>query len=73
MSGSHLDSSYGILFQLTGIAMNLAWGISFYPQLIMNFLRRSTTGMSVAFQWYNLISFTAYLYYTIRKNQEDGS
>ena len=58
---------YGLLYDLSGYWMVWAWGISFYPQFIMNFMRGATEGMSVAFQWYNIIGFSLLLYYTTIK------
>lgn len=53
-----------IAFNLTGYGYVIAWGISFYPQLILNWRRKSTAGMSIGFQWYNVLGFLLYLIYT---------
>lgn len=37
-----------------------AWSISFYPQTIHNFRRKSVIGLSFDYQLYNIIGFTAY-------------
>lgn len=55
---------YPYLFDFTGYGYVLAWSISFYPQLILNWRRKSTAGMSIGFQWYNLLGFMLYLVYT---------
>merc|ERR1719181_704770 len=56
--------AYQLLFDATGYGYVLAWSISFYPQLILNWQRKSTSGMSIGFQWYNLLGFFLYLIYT---------
>lgn len=53
-------AGYGILF---------CWSISFYPQLIQNWQRKSTAGMSVGSVWYNFLGFTLYLVYAIVTGQ----
>ena len=37
-----------------------AWSISFYPQVILNFYRRSVVGLNFDFLAYNIIGFTFY-------------
>jgi len=56
--------AYNLLYNMTGYGYVLAWGISFYPQLMLNWRRKSTAGMSIGFLWYNLLGFTLYLVYT---------
>lgn len=41
-----------------------AWSVSFYPQVILNFRRKSVTGLSLEFQAYNVTGFTFYTIYT---------
>ncbi|OAA45149.1 cystinosin [Beauveria brongniartii RCEF 3172] len=36
------------------------WSLSFYPQALLNFQRRSTTGTTVDFPWLNVLGFSAY-------------
>ncbi|KAF1730856.1 Cystinosin [Beauveria bassiana] len=36
------------------------WSLSFYPQALLNFRRRSTTGTTVDFPWLNVLGFSAY-------------
>jgi cystinosin len=64
--GQDLQSAgvYRFLFDATGYGYVLAWSISFYPQLILNWRRKSTQGMSIGFQWYNILGFFLYLVYT---------
>lgn len=42
-----------------------AWSISFYPQVILNFKRKSVVGLNFDFLAYNLLGFTAYGLYNI--------
>lgn len=39
------------------------WSLSFYPQFILNCRRRNTEGLSVDFQWLNLLGFSCYAFY----------
>lgn len=43
----------------------LAWSISFYPQIILNYRRKSVTGLSFEYQAYNITGFTFYTVYSI--------
>jgi len=61
VDGAGLDK---FLYNFSGYGYVLAWGISFYPQLLLNWRRKSTTGMSIGFLWYNLLGFGLYLVYT---------
>lgn len=63
------DAWGSIAYNVTGNVMFLAWSVSFYPQLFLNFRRGSTLGMSVAFQWYNLVGFGLYAVYTFYQAQ----
>jgi cystinosin len=56
--------AYQLIYNLVGYGYVLAWGISFYPQLLLNYQRKSTAGMSIGFLWYNLFGFALYLVYT---------
>ncbi|CAG8439048.1 15053_t:CDS:2 [Cetraspora pellucida] len=43
----------------------LAWSISFYPQAILNWRRKSVQGLSLDFLWYNIYGFTCYSAFNI--------
>ncbi|ORZ41522.1 PQ loop repeat-domain-containing protein [Catenaria anguillulae PL171] len=43
----------------------LAWSISFWPQVILNFRRKSVEGLSLDFLAYNVIGFSCYAAYTL--------
>ncbi|KAM3066612.1 hypothetical protein ACMFMG_002325 [Clarireedia jacksonii] len=45
---------------LFGWIYALCWSISFYPQPILNFQRKSTTGTTIDFPFVNLLGFAAY-------------
>jgi len=43
----------------------LAWSVSFYPQVLSNFKRRSTTGLSPDFCVLNVLGFACYTAYNV--------
>ncbi|KAI6646284.1 Cystinosin-like [Oopsacas minuta] len=49
-----------ILSMVIGWCYFLAWSISFYPQVILNFYRRSVVGLNFDFLAYNILGFTFY-------------
>ncbi len=53
-------SFLAIISYLCGWIYTLCWSLSFYPQPILNFRRRSTTGTTVDFPTINLLGFIAY-------------
>ncbi|KAH6636788.1 hypothetical protein F5144DRAFT_195164 [Chaetomium tenue] len=44
-----------------GVIYFVAWSVSFYPQSILNFRRKSTSGTTVDFPLINCLGFAAYL------------
>jgi cystinosin len=50
-----------ILSGAFGWIYTLSWSLSFYPQPILNFRRRSTSGTTIDFPAINLLGFAAYL------------
>ncbi|KAI8902682.1 PQ loop repeat-domain-containing protein, partial [Globomyces pollinis-pini] len=42
-----------------------AWSLSFYPQIILNFNRKSVSGLSVDFVYLNFIGFLCYTIYNL--------
>ncbi|KAL2119522.1 hypothetical protein VTJ04DRAFT_6483 [Mycothermus thermophilus] len=48
---------------LFGVGYFLAWSLSFYPQSIHNFKRKSTSGTTVDFPLINSLGFAAYFVY----------
>jgi cystinosin len=64
---------------IIGYIYFLCWSVSFYPQVIMNHTRKSTSGLSADFSILNVFGFACYSIYTtsfyfsatIRKEYED--
>jgi len=54
---------WSVASQVLGWSYFLAWSASFYPQAILNYRRKSVTGLSVDFLWLNLSGFTFYALY----------
>mmetsp|Transcript_1026 Transcript_1026/g.1659 ORF Transcript_1026/g.1659 Transcript_1026/m.1659 type:complete len:300 (-) Transcript_1026:127-1026(-) len=48
---------------VNGWLYTTAWSISFYPQLILNYNRRSTEGLSYNFVWLNFLGFSCLTIY----------
>lgn len=53
-------SGYDIISDIMGWAYFAAWSISFYPQVWMNFTRKSVTGVSIDYLWLNVAGFACY-------------
>nr|CAG8498986.1 12278_t:CDS:2 [Entrophospora candida] len=49
-----------IVSSIIGWTYFLAWSISFYPQAILNWKRKSVQGLSIDFLWYNFYGFMCY-------------
>ncbi|KAL1917645.1 uncharacterized protein VTP21DRAFT_4038 [Calcarisporiella thermophila] len=58
-----MATAWEIISQVIGWIYFLAWTISFYPQLILNFRRKSVSGLSLDFLWLNLWGFSFYTVY----------
>ena len=43
----------------------IMWSVSFYPQCLLNRQRRTCTGLSIDFCWYNFIGFICYTTYNV--------
>ncbi|KAK6013754.1 PQ loop repeat protein [Ostertagia ostertagi] len=43
----------------------VAWSLSFYPQIFLNFRRKSVTGLNFDFLLLNIIGFSAYSLYNL--------
>uniref|UniRef100_A0A0R3RLX3 Cystinosin homolog n=1 Tax=Elaeophora elaphi TaxID=1147741 RepID=A0A0R3RLX3_9BILA len=50
---------------LTGWIYFFAWSISFYPQIILNFTRKSVVGLNFDFLLLNIIGFICYAVYNV--------
>ncbi|KAI0875554.1 PQ loop repeat-domain-containing protein [Hypoxylon argillaceum] len=49
---------------LFGWVYTISWSLSFYPQAILNFKRKSTHGTTIDFPFLNVLGFASYLVYT---------
>src|SRR5271156_5255958 len=67
------SASLDAFSQFLGWSYFLAWSISFWPQTILNFKRRSVQGLSLDFTLYNLTGFTLYTIYCVSKYILDRS
>ena len=54
-----------ILSHVLGWIYTASWSLSFYPQLLLNIRRRSTSGTTPAFPILNTLGFTAYTLSTL--------
>ncbi|XP_054802175.1 cystinosin homolog [Prosopis cineraria] len=52
-----------VTYQLLGWSAFTCWSISFYPQVILNFRRKSVVGLNFDFALLNLIKHSSYLIY----------
>ena len=57
------SSSLGDISAIMGWTYFSAWSISFYPQLYTNYKRKSVVGLSMDFQFLNLLGFACYAIY----------
>ncbi|VDK83792.1 unnamed protein product [Litomosoides sigmodontis] len=55
--------SIGVI--VTGWIYFVAWSISFYPQIILNFVRKSVVGLNFDFLLLNIVGFTCYSSYNV--------
>jgi cystinosin len=53
-------SFLSILSAISGWVYTLCWSLSFYPQPLLNFRRKSTTGATIDFPTINTLGFLAY-------------
>jgi len=71
MLGDSLRSDeLDVFSQFIGWVYFAAWSISFWPQAILNYQRKSVTGLSLDYQVYNITGFLFYTTYTITKYVE---
>ncbi|XP_077980966.1 cystinosin-like [Glandiceps talaboti] len=54
-----------IVIAVVGWMYFVAWSVSFYPQVVLNFRRKSVVGLNFDFLSYNLTGFIAYGMYNI--------
>ena len=56
---------YRLVSSIIGYTYFCAWSISFWPQVILNFKRKSTSGLSNEFSVLNVVGFACYATYTL--------
>lgn len=54
-----------LLSAFCGITYFIAWSASFYPQVILNYKRKSVIGLSFDYLDYNILGFTCYSIYNL--------
>ena len=59
----HIEKPWNYISGIIGWTYFAAWSISFYPQVYLNWARKSVVGYSFDYQLMNLIGFTAYSVY----------
>ncbi|RIA83107.1 PQ loop repeat-domain-containing protein [Glomus cerebriforme] len=59
-------ASFGVILSKTiGWLYFFAWSISFYPQTILNWRRKSVQGLSIDFLWFNVCGFACYTVFNL--------
>ena len=71
-----LSKDYRPFSNIIGYTYFFAWSISFYPQIFLNYFRKTTVGLSPDYQCYNIVGFACYtvfnlLFYYSPTVQED--
>lgn len=61
----HHSNTLSILIIVVGWIYFAAWSISFYPQAILNYQRKSVVGLNFDFLGYNITGFIAYATFNI--------
>lgn len=59
------SSFYRTISSMIGYTCFVAWGVSFYPQVINNFIRQTTLGLSADFCGLNVLGFACYAIYNL--------
>eukprot|EP00048_Salpingoeca_helianthica_P021695 m.13865 g.13865 ORF g.13865 m.13865 type:complete len:317 (+) comp6301_c0_seq1:31-981(+) len=59
-TSSDLTSPVGRISNVLGWTYFAAWSVSFYPQVILNYRRKSVVGLSFEYQLFNVIGFACY-------------
>ncbi|KAL6727260.1 hypothetical protein Aduo_009152 [Ancylostoma duodenale] len=59
------SSLVAALVMVVGWAYFTAWSISFYPQMLLNFKRKSVIGLNFDFLVFNIVGFLAYSAYNV--------
>ncbi|KAK6742603.1 hypothetical protein RB195_010078 [Necator americanus] len=59
------SSLVAALVMIVGWAYFTAWSVSFYPQILLNFQRKSVIGLNFDFTVFNIVGFLAYSAYNV--------
>lgn len=59
------NEGYATLSNILGWIYFLAWTVSFYPQIFLNWRQRNTEGLSLGFELLNLLGFLFYSVYAL--------
>ena len=62
---SSLSSHTDLVSSCIGYSYVIMWSVSFYPQCLLNRQRRTCTGLSIDFCWYNFVGFICYTTYNV--------
>ncbi|CAI2175349.1 15690_t:CDS:2 [Funneliformis geosporum] len=63
---------FDLISKTIGWAYFFAWSISFYPQVILNYRRKSVQGLSIDFLWYNVYGFACYSIFNLAFFASEG-
>jgi len=58
------SQTWQLLSNIIGYTYFLAWSLSFYPQIYLNYQRKTTQGLSVDFCCLNVLGYVCYTLYT---------
>uniref|UniRef100_A0A915BHD3 Cystinosin homolog n=1 Tax=Parascaris univalens TaxID=6257 RepID=A0A915BHD3_PARUN len=59
------SNTLSVFVVIVGWIYFVAWSVSFYPQIYLNFRRRSVVGLNFDFLLLNVIGFTCYTFYNV--------
>lgn len=61
---TNVPQPWAVISAIVGWSFTVTWSISFYPQIFVNFQRKSVVGLSSDFVLLNFMGFLAYVLYT---------
>ncbi|KAI9013985.1 PQ loop repeat-domain-containing protein [Phycomyces nitens] len=56
---------WNVVSSIIGWTYFLAWSVSFYPQTLLNWQRKSVQGLSIDFLYYNVLGFLCYSIFNV--------
>mmetsp|Transcript_17142 Transcript_17142/g.24235 ORF Transcript_17142/g.24235 Transcript_17142/m.24235 type:complete len:400 (-) Transcript_17142:343-1542(-) len=60
-----ISNAWKLTSNAVGYTYALCWSVSFYPQILTNYRRKSTSGLSTDFSVLNVLGFACYAAYTV--------